>query len=134
MKVKGLDGREHNWALRSRRRRSASLPHRRAREMIARLFPCEPALEELTLPGTGGLRADFYLPRRRVMVEVHGPQHYGPNSHFHRTEWEFRLSQGRDRRKRSWCELNDIRLVELPHDEPDEHWRRLLLDGGRTPP
>ncbi len=136
MKVVGLDGRNYNWPLHNRSplgsdptRRSSG--HLRARALLEALFPSDRRLEEVPLPGTGGLRADFVLPGRRLVAEVQGRQHGAYVPHFHRTEVGFLGSLGRDRRKAQWCELNDLTLVELDDDESDEQWRERILDALR---
>ena len=76
------------------------------------------------LLGTG-LIADFFIPDIKVMVEIHGAQHYSFIKHFHKTKAGFIRSQKRDRLKKEWCELNDIIYVELPFDKKDE-WATIL--------
>lgn len=130
MKVLGLDGRSHAWAPTTARFVDAdygSSGHRRARALLEALFPAEPRLEEVFLPGCG-LYADFYLPARRLVVEVQGVQHYEMVPFFHGGPDAFWRGVGRDHDKRAWCELNQISLAELPHDESDEQWRRRVLD------
>jgi hypothetical protein len=136
VKVQGLDGRVHPWKLAGRQRRhGGSSFHARARELLTRLYPNEPRLEEVLLPGTGKLRADFYLPARRTLVEVHGPQHYEFSLHLHKTRLGFLQSLARDRKKKEFCDLNRIRHVELPHHESDADWvRRLQGDGPGSAP
>ena len=79
-------------------------------------------MEEVGLPGSNGLRVDFYLPLRQLAVEAHGEQHYRFIMHFHNTMMGFLQSKERDQKKREWCALNDVRLVELPFDEQSEGW------------
>ena len=39
---------------------------------------------------------------------------------------EFFKAQARDRDKKHWCELNEISLIELFHDESIEQWREKI--------
>jgi hypothetical protein len=132
MKVIGLDGRTHVWSLAGHSPKESdtegrSSGHLRARALLARLYPVDRRLEELTLPGADGLRLDFYLPGRRLAVEVQGRQHDEYVGYFHKHRLGFVQSQGRDVRKSRWCELNGIRLVELPDGESDDEWADRLL-------
>lgn len=127
MRVKTLKGKECNWTPEDSSKGSrASAPHKRARALLATLFPLDRRLEEVKLPG-GRLRCDFYLPTRKMMVEVHGEQHYEHTAFFHGHPLNFLKSKSRDTDKRKWAEVNGIDYVELPHDEPDEVWRARLL-------
>lgn len=128
MRVVGLDGRTYPWPPPGRGRRAdCSGPHLRARLLLEALFPSERRLEEVPLPGTGGLAADFYLPCRRTLVEVQGEQHASYVPFFHGGADGFLRSLSRDHRKRQWAELNNLRLVELPHDGTDDDWAAALL-------
>lgn len=95
--------------------------------MLKEHFPFGYILEEVTLPGTGGLTADFFLPQKKLIVEVHGPQHYKYNTFFHRDISAMIAQRQNDRRKREFCELNEIDLVELPYNRIEE-WQKILLN------
>lgn len=127
MQVRGLDGRTYQWVLRSSPQANCSEPHARARDLLARLFPAESRLEELTLPGTKGLRADFFLPHRRMVVEVQGDQHDTFVPFFHADVTHLWAQRQRDQRKQDWCNLNDVTWVELPHDESEREWTERIL-------
>lgn len=134
MKVKGLDGREYTWDLTGKQvgggdTRPRSSYHIDARKLLKRLFPLSPILEEISLPGTSALRADFYIPRERMMVEVHGEQHYKYNRHFHGTKEAFVASLKRDSLKAKWCEMNNIRHVVLPYTESGDGWETIISTG-----
>jgi hypothetical protein len=139
MKVWGLDGLSYSWklaghGLRPSEDRPRSSYHLRARALLANLYPLEVRLEEVPLPGTGGLLADFVLPGCRLVVEVQGQQHYGFNEYFHKNALGFYFSQARDRRKSVFCELNSLFHVELPYHESDAQWaRRINHRGGKAP-
>jgi hypothetical protein len=95
---------------------------------LKKLFPLDRVLEEVTLEGTEGpLRADFFVPGRRLVVEVHGRQHYEYVPHFHRDRLGFLRHRGRDLQKREWCDLNSVVYVELPDTESDAQWGARVL-------
>lgn len=127
MRVKGLDGRTYTWSFAGRSDNGPSGPmrsglHSRVRAFLRTVYPVDRIMEEVGLPGSNGLRVDFYLPLRQLAVEAHGEQHYRFVMHFHNTMMGFLQSKERDQKKREWCALNDVRLVELPFDEQSEGW------------
>lgn len=134
MKVKGLDGREHPWSLGGLAvgkidsvERSGL--HLRVRTLLKSLFPTEPILEEVPLPGSGSLTADFYLPVRRTIVEAHGPQHLQYVAYFHQNRAGWARQRRNDQNKIAWSELNNLRLVALHHNEDLQTWTDKLLRG-----
>lgn len=129
MKIKGLDGREYNWKLTghtTNEETGRSSYHLRCRRLLKKLFQFDRILEELFLPGTDRLRLDFFLPPHRLGVEVHGEQHYKSSVFLHGGEAGFYRALKRDCNKELWCELNNIRLVVLPHWEDDHEWTARL--------
>lgn len=130
MRIIGLDGRSYSWNVSEYKRnleRSSSSYHQTARELLQRLYPIDRILEEVFLPGSGGLSADFYLPTRRLVVEVHGEQHYRFVSHFHKNITDFIAGKKRDAEKRQWCEMNKISFAELPYDRATEWPDRIQI-------
>lgn len=133
MKVKGLDGRQYSFVLSDNQYSSAenkSSFHLEARSLISKLYPFDPLYEEIALPGTGTsqnsiLYADFVIPRRRLVIEVHGEQHYKFIPFFHIDMDGWRLQQLRDGNKRKWCEINHWNYVELKYDEQHD-WQHKL--------
>lgn len=131
MKVKGLDGKMHTWYLvgytvppdDSVERSSL---HLKGRSLLRKLFPLDKILEEVPLPGSGGLTADFVIVSRRLVVETHGEQHYKFVPHFHGTESSFKASQIRDSQKENWCQLNNLKYIELPFYESESEWEARL--------
>ena len=134
MKIKGLDGKTYSWSfygqmpdISDERRRSAL--HLRARNLLKEMYPVDRILEEVYLPGSYGLYADFWLPLRNKIIEVHGEQHYKFIPFFHGTMINFLSAKTNDNNKRQWCELNGIIEVELPFNESDNQWKsRIQLD------
>ena len=132
MRVTGLDGREYVFNPDGRvygddiRRRSSY--HLMARQLILAVYPLDILHEEVQLPGTrniahGTLTADFVVLRRRLLIEVHGEQHYSFSAHFHGNENGFKRSQVRDKNKKKWCEINNFRYIELSYKETEDEWR-----------
>lgn len=129
MKVIGLDGKTHSWKLENRAKINCSSGHQDARELIKSIFPMEVILEEVSLPGCNGMRADFYLPKRKLLIEVQGEQHYDYTPHFHGHVSGFWQSKKRDSAKKEWCQLNSIDFVELDTRNKDEWESRILARG-----
>jgi len=136
MKVTGFDGMEHVLTFKrfreNSRRDNKSSHHLRARELLSELFPYEKIYEEVTLPGsktisTGLLYADFLIPNKCIIVEVHGKQHYEYCQHFHKTKAHFAKARKRDKKKIEWCELNDFTIITLPYNE-EQQWKNLITD------
>lgn len=133
MRVTGLDGRQYNLQF-NKHARKCSKGHEKARIILKEIFTNDTIYEEVTLRGTkrfnkGDLYADFFIPAHRVLVEVHGDQHYEQNGFFHDSKLDFIEGQKRDRRKIEWCELNSITYIELPCKENEDEWRRRISDG-----
>lgn len=129
MKVIDFNGRSYNFPpaghvpdLDDERPRSKW--HLGARSLLRQMYPTQRILEEVPLPGIR-LFADFYIPDRQTIIEVHGRQHYEFVSHFHGSRMGFLQSKKNDGRKREWCELNNIKLIVLPYDKKDD-WRTYI--------
>ena len=130
MKTRGLDGQVHNWKLHGYVvRASESSPrsklHLKARTILKDIFPTVQILEEVAAPitRTEKLFFDFYINTVKLVVEVHGQQHYKFNTLFHSSAQDFANQRKRDRRKAEWCEYNNITYVELPYNEDEDQWR-----------
>lgn len=127
MKVVDEAGREHPWpppghtVLKDDRRPRSEL-HLRCRALLREMYPTQPILEEVPIPGMR-LFCDFYLPFRQVVVECHGEQHYKFNAHFHGERRNFVQSRNRDQRKVDWCYMNNFGVAILPFNESDDDWR-----------
>lgn len=72
-------------------------------------------LEEFPIPETR-LSLDFYMPHHGIAFEFQGIQHDEYIEHFHGDKEGFERQKARDARKREWCEINDILLVEVRTD------------------
>jgi hypothetical protein len=131
MNVVGLDDKEYSWNLslyRNNQRATASAGHKKARTLLKELFPFDPVLEELTLPGIRPkLYADFFIAAQMLMVEVQGRQHYEYVPFFHKTKHNYFKAVRRDNTKLSWCTKNNILLIGLNDQESVDEWREQIL-------
>lgn len=130
MKIKDLNNETQTWKLNgyvvtANEMRPRSKLHLAARELLIDLFPTVQIMEEVLVPLTRRERAyfDFYINTLKLVVEVNGQQHYKFNSLFHSSAQDFANQKKKDRRKKEWCEYNNITHVELPYSEDIEQWR-----------
>jgi len=74
--------------------------------------------EEFPLAGSK-MTFDFYNPNKNIIVEVQGGQHLKHTPFFHgKSKSNFLNQIKRDNDKQTFCELNNIKLVEIfPDDE-----------------
>ena len=131
MKIIGLDSQEYSWIpsnnIVDTEKRSGL--HNKAKELLKERYPNDRILEELVLPGTktatrkSTLKADFFIPVRKLIIEVHGEQHTEFNNFFFKSKMDFYKAQARDRDKKQLCEINNFELIELFHNESIEEWR-----------
>ena len=132
--INGLDGKEYNWNPSNSEAKASSRSslHKKARELLDKLFPYDRILEEVSLPGSkterrrSTLRADLFIPNRNLIIEVQGEQHYKFNKFFYKDKLSFYRAKARDSEKKEWCELNDIRLIEFNYNEDIDEWRRKI--------
>jgi len=75
-------------------------------------YPMDVILEEVYIRGEK-LVLDFFIPSRKLAIECNGIQHNKFVKFFHETLRGFHNQQDRDVRKREWCRLNNIRLIEI---------------------
>lgn len=122
MKFNGLDGKIYSAHLISQKRDDCSGLHFRGRQLLKVLFPLDEILEEVVLPGSKGLIADFVIPFRRIIVECQGEQHSEYNRHFHKNIFGFGRQLQRDGNKLYWCELNNFKLVYFNYNESNKEW------------
>lgn len=133
MQVKDLDGNFHNWGLTGHiayGNFNKSDLHLRARMLLNETYPTLQVLEEVPMPLKRGvtLYMDFYLPLKKICVEVHGEQHYKFVQFYHGNMVNFIKAQKRDREKEEWCYTNNIRYVALPFNQTDLQWKDLIIN------
>lgn len=117
-KLHAIDIRPSKWPRRSEADCKSHLQWT-VSQALDKLYPQDVVLEEFHIPGES-LYIDFFLPRKRLVVEVHGAQHYCYSEFFHGSKEAFQQSKLRDKRKRDWCELNNITFVEIRYDDDEE--------------
>lgn len=79
-------------------------------------YPLDTIYEDVTIPGSR-LSLDFFIPSRKLAVEVQGQQHFERNSFFHESNSDFFAQQKRDEEKRIFCEINNIKLIIVTSHE-----------------
>ena len=103
--------------------------HVKARELVRERFPTLEILEEVPFKprykDRKTLYIDFYLPLRKLAIEVQGEQHFKYTPQFHPSRLDFINQMRNDREKAEWCELNAIELILLDFDKVDE-WTNQL--------
>ena len=67
----------------------------------------------------GLYRYDFYLPEKKILLEVNGEQHYIFTKSFYKNKSEFLKAQERDRRKISYALAHNIKIYCIPYWEID---------------
>lgn len=65
----------------------------------------------------GHYRFDFFIPSKKIAIEVQGAQHYVYTKHFHKKRSDFTKAQERDRIKIRYCLANSIKLYCIPYWE-----------------
>jgi very-short-patch-repair endonuclease len=135
MKVLGLDNKEYTFNyskfyIRNERDGKSSL-HLEARQLLKEMLVGYSIYEEVTLPGCKTLYADFFIPQIRLVVEVHGEQHYKYIPFFHKQKADFFLGKKRDKNKIQFCEINDFSIAILPYNEKDK-WNLIILESMKS--
>lgn len=132
MKTVGLDGKEyiiHPSKDNKDYEDNKSKLHLEARDVIHRCFPLATVYEEVMLLGCkgygGNLIADFLIPELKILIEVHGEQHYKFIAHFHQSEQGFAVYKNNDRLKEEWANLNSIIYIELPYNKV-KAWEEII--------
>lgn len=133
MNVIDLDGNEHKWTLtgyisKGSMTNKSSL-HICVRNILHECYPTMQILEEVPIPirYSEKLYLDFYVPLLKKAIEVHGEQHYKYIPFYHSSRMGFIKHQKRDREKKEWCEINNLKLIELPYNATESEWREKIL-------
>ena len=100
---------------------------RNVRSYLYKHWRYDAVYEEFRVAGTQ-LTLDFYNHTKKIAIEVQGAQHLKFVKHFHKTRANFVRQIRRDNKKMDFCELNDIKLIEIyPDDELSEEYFEKLL-------
>lgn len=116
MKIKLLDGSEAEIQLKKYvydpKTPSKSQFQTNVGQELRQRFPNDIMFEEVRIPHENFV-LDFLIPSVSMAVECHGEQHVRHIKHFHNTIRQFHRQQERDEKKRQWCKLNNIKLIEI---------------------
>ncbi len=94
---------------------SRSKLQKTTREKIINRFPQETIYEDFNVPGSR-LSVDFFLYKRKLVIEVDGKQHqvFSAFHHGDRTvEKKFAKQTNNDVRKSNWCDINGFKLIRV---------------------
>ena len=107
-RIKNVKKRIIDWSAPSKSKRQ-----REVKKFLKKYWQSHVVFEEFPVAGTR-LSIDFYNANKKIAVEVQGSQHTKYNSFFHGGHKNNYLEQlKRDEMKFKFCELNDIRLIEI---------------------
>lgn len=124
MIVFDLNGKQFKWNPQSRPKSNASMLHIEARNLLKRIYSCDLIFEEVYVEKIK-VYLDFFIPSKKIVLEVNGEQHYTFNSFMHRNKLDFLKKQQKDREKQEWCKINGFKFIELPFDRIED-WERLI--------
>lgn len=122
MKFKTLDGKDRtvkniknciiDWSGKSRSKFQSEV-----KQFLKKYWEGDVVFEELKIVGTR-LSIDFYNANTKVAIEVQGQQHFKFVKFFHINRNGYLRQLKRDMKKNEFCELNNIKLIEIyPNDE-----------------
>ena len=107
-RIKNVKKRIIDWGAPSKSKRQ-----REVKKFLKKYWKNHVVFEEFPVAGTR-LSIDFYNANKKIAVEVQGSQHTKYNSFFHGGHKNNYLEQlKRDEMKFKFCELNEIRLIEI---------------------
>jgi hypothetical protein len=134
MRVVDLDGHYTDWSLKGYiakgKLQNKSSLHIQARDLLLELFPTLQVLEEVPISPRKSetLYLDFYLPLIKTCIETHGEQHFKFVPFYHNNMMNFIKSKKRDSDKKEWCEINNIKYIELFYNEPIDQWKAKITN------
>lgn len=73
---------------------------------------------------------DFFNAQKKIAVEVQGGQHTKFTSYFQKSEFDFLHQLKIDAVKRDFCELNNIKLIEIFYEDREKLSISFLKDLG----
>jgi hypothetical protein len=129
MRITMLDGHKRVWhPLTNVTDKKPSVLHIRAVEVIKKLLPISPILNEVAIPidRRRTLFLDIFLPIHKIAIEVQGAQH-GCRVAFFQTKQQHNRQVENDRKKREWTALNNITLLEFWYNE-EKQWEAILKE------
>jgi len=72
--------------------------------------------EEMKMAGSR-MRLDLVNMTKYIAIEVHGKQHESYCPFFHKSRQDYLDQIKRDDLKREWCNINNIKLIEIYEDD-----------------
>lgn len=122
MKLKDVDGRVRykncqkyriDWNGKSRSKYQFGV-----KKFLEKYWSNHVVYEEFPVYGSR-MTLDFFNANRSLAIEVQGEFHTGFSEFAHGTSTQYWKQIERDRKKRIWCEQNEIHLLEIfPEDLP----------------
>jgi len=97
-----------NWEAKSR-----SKIQKATKDFLKDFWQKHVVFEEFPVAGTK-MSLDFYNANKKIAIEVQGRQHTEYTPFFHgNNKYNYINQLRRDQDKQSFCDLNDIRLIEI---------------------
>lgn len=122
MRFRDLNGYEQTIKLHNKPRMNRSKLHTLALDILEEMFPFDRIYNEIY---AFGLYLDIFIPSLKLVIEVHGQQHFKRNTFHHPSKKDFINAQNNDKTKKQWCDLNGLTLVELNFDDVD-NWKERI--------
>jgi hypothetical protein len=82
------------------------------KQFLMKYWNLHVVFEEFPVAGTR-LKFDFYNANKKIVVEINGQQHVKFVPFFHKRRSNFVSQIRRDQQKIDFCELNNIKLIEI---------------------
>lgn len=82
------------------------------KQFLKKYWTSHVIFEEFPVAGTR-LKFDFYNANKKIAVEINGEQHVKFVPFFHKRRSNFVSQIRRDQQKIDFCELNNIKLIEI---------------------
>lgn len=95
---------------------SKSIFQKEVGEYLKSQYPNDIILEEIRIPKENFI-FDFMVPNYNLVIECHGQQHTKYNKFFHNDIRDFNNQKERDKRKKLFCQINKLTLIEIHIDE-----------------
>lgn len=112
-----------NWDKKER-----SIPQFKVKKFLQNYWFTHIVYSEFPVYGTL-LKIDIFNATKKIAVEVQGRQHDQYNKFFHNnSRLNYLSSIKRDSLKRKWCEINNIKLIEIYEDEVDDLSREFFKE------
>ena len=83
-----------------------------AKQFLKGYWKSHVVFEEFPVAGTR-LKFDFYNANKNIVIEINGQQHVKFVPFFHKRRSNFVSQIRRDQQKIDFCELNDIKFIEI---------------------